>query len=110
MLLSRAPAEALRLCVSQFMEASDAAGQELNDLEDELEAAAAEERYADAAGIKARMIALSENDVAGGLMLQMDELLEDERCALHKLQYASCSLCRHPQLDLKRGATCCPRL
>jgi hypothetical protein len=74
------------------MEASDAAGQELNDLDDELEAAAAEERYADAAGIKARMTALSENDVAGGLMVQMDELLENERCASVEPRFASCCL------------------
>ena len=66
---------------AQYMEASDASGQELNDLDDELAAAAAEERYADAAGVKARMTALSEGDVGSSVMVQMDELLENERSA-----------------------------
>ena len=64
----------------QYMEASDASGQELQDLDDELAAAAVEERYADAAGVKARMTVLSDRDVATGAMVQMDELLENERC------------------------------
>ena len=57
------------------------AGHELAELEDELSTAAAEERYADAATLKARMLALSERDVAAGVVARMDELLENERCA-----------------------------
>ena len=63
------------------MDASDTAGQELQELEDELAAAAAEERYTDAARLKARVDALSERDVSAAVVMQMDELLENEKCA-----------------------------
>ncbi len=66
----------------QYMEASDVAGRELNELEDELAVAAAEERYSAAAALKTRMDTLNERDVAAAVVAQMDELLENEKCAL----------------------------
>ena len=58
------------------------AGRELNELEDELAVAAAEERYSAAAALKTRMDTLNERDVAAAVVAQMDELLENEKCVL----------------------------
>ena len=68
-------------CAQQYMEASDVAGRELNELEDELAVAAAEERYSAAAALKTRMDTLIERDVAAAVVAEMDELLENEKCA-----------------------------
>ncbi len=71
----------IELSARQYMEASDVAGRELNELEDELAVAAAEERYSAAAALKTRMDTLNERDVAAAVVAQMDELLENEKCA-----------------------------
>ena len=63
------------------------AGRELNELEDELAVAAAEERYSAAAALKTRMDTLNERDVAAAVVAQMDELLENEKCAQALLLY-----------------------
>lgn len=74
------------------------AGHELQELEDMLATVAAEERYADAARLKARIDALSERDVSASVVLQMDELLENEQCA-----QTSCLAGRQPAVRTLRA-------